>query len=93
MKMIIYKFYADWCEPCRILSEELNKYSDIITNVNSDDPDSIELFKKYNIKKLPFIIFTDSEGKVLKRLSKGSEDRITLQKFENTYNELKNGNI
>lgn len=93
MKMIIYKFYADWCEPCKKLSEELNKYSDIITDIDSDDPDNIELFKKYNVKKLPFIIFADSEGNVLKRLSKGSEDRITLQKFEHIYNELKNGNI
>lgn len=94
MKMIIYKFYADNCEPCKILSEELKPVEDLITPVNKDDPDNIGLFLEFNVKKIPFIVFVNSEDrKVLKRLSKGSSDRITLDKFKKVLEELTDGII
>jgi len=88
--MIIYKFYADWCNPCKELTEELKEFSDKITEVNVDDIDDAGLFVKYNVKKMPFIIFTDVEGNVLKRLSGGSEGRITKEKFVKVWDSLIN---
>lgn len=89
MKMIIYKFYSDTCEPCKILAEELKPVEHLFTNVNKDDVDNIDLFLEFNVKKIPFIVFVDPDSRsVLKRLSKGSDERITLQKFEQTLNKL-----
>lgn len=96
MKMIIYKFYSDTCEPCKVLSEELKPVEHLLTNVNKDNIDNLDLFLEFNVKKIPFIVFVDPETRaVLKRLSKGSDDRITLQKFEQTLNGIleENGTI
>lgn len=88
--MKIYKFFADWCNPCKELTEELSEYKEHITNVDMDNIEDAGLFVKYNVKKIPFIIFTDDEGNILKRLSGGSEGKITKEKFTKVWDSLIN---
>lgn len=87
-KIKIYKFYADWCKPCNVLNKELEGCELDIISVNVDDADNLELVKKYKILKMPFIIFADENGEVIKRLSKGSDDRLTREKIEEEYKKL-----
>lgn len=87
--MNIFKFYANWCGPCNQLNSELEGTDLDITPVNIDDVNNYDLVKKYNIKKIPFVVFADKDGNVLKRLSKGSGDSLTRERIESEYNKLK----
>lgn len=67
--MKVYKFYAEWCNPCKSLSKKLES-SDIcdkITAIDCDN-DTDGLCDKYSIKSVPTIVFTDDEGNELDRL-------------------------
>jgi thioredoxin 1 len=60
-KNVIIDFYASWCPPCKIMSESLEDFSKTkpknveIYKVNVDDEST--LARKYNISKLPTILY------------------------------------
>ena len=49
--MKFYKFYADWCGPCRVLTNTLNKAQIEYEPINVDNNE--ELVKKYDIRTIP----------------------------------------
>lgn len=60
--MTVYKFYADWCGPCKALTGllEMNHLSDKVVPVDIDqDP---ELASKYGVRSLPTMVRVDSRG-------------------------------
>ena len=54
MKLEVLKFYADWCGPCRVLSQTL-KDVEGITNINVDKDQ--ETARKYGIRSVPTMVF------------------------------------
>ena len=84
--MKIYKFFANWCKSCITLNERLKNIDIPIESVDLDNATNINLVKKYNIIKIPTIIFVDDNGDVLKKLN-GS---ITRDHLEDVYNKLTN---
>lgn len=65
MKVEVIDFYADWCNPCKVMSPaiqalqeefpEENESGVKITKINVDsDP---EAAKKYNIRSIPTLVF------------------------------------
>lgn len=92
--MKIYKFFANWCLPCKALAIELQDFSFPMIDVDIDDADNIEIIDKFNIKKIPFIIVADAEDNIIKKVSGGSEGRITKERLYKTIETIKeNGNI
>lgn len=67
--MKIYKFFAEWCGPCKALSEKIEKsdIKDLITSIDCDE-DTDNLCSKYNVRSVPTIVFTDDEGNELDKL-------------------------
>lgn len=66
----ILKFSASWCHPCKILSDRLRTFDKVpIEEIDCDDKSNSELIKKYAIRNLPLLIFVDSEGRPMARLS------------------------
>lgn len=56
---ILLDFYANWCGPCKVLSNTLSKLSDeksdiIIKKINVEENEL--LCDQYQIKNLPYII-------------------------------------
>ena len=54
MKIEVLKFYANWCGPCRVLSQRLEKEKNITEiNVDTDHETAI----KYRIRNIPVLVF------------------------------------
>ena len=63
--MKFYKFYADWCGPCRILTTMLNKAQIEYEPINVDNNE--ELVEKYNIKTIPVFMAVKDDGTEINR--------------------------
>lgn len=64
-KVKLYKFYADWCMPCkqqiRILEQEPLSVELISVNVEEQE----ELASKFGVRNLPTLILADEEDNVI----------------------------
>ena len=63
--MKFYKFYADWCGPCRVLTNTLNKVQIEYEPINVDNNE--ELVEKYNIKTIPVFMVVKDDGTEIDR--------------------------
>ena len=63
--MKFYKFYADWCGPCRILTTMLNKAQIEYEPINVDSNE--ELVNKYDIKTIPVFMAVKDDGTEIDR--------------------------
>ena len=73
--MKFYKFYADWCGPCRILTTMLNKAQIEYEPINVDNNE--ELVKKYNIRTIPvFMAVNDNNIEIDRFVGVKSVDAI-----------------
>lgn len=60
--LVVVKFSAPWCGPCKKIAPEVEKLSEQYTNtlfysVDTDDDDSSEMVDKYNVTALPTFVF------------------------------------
>lgn len=62
------KFGAEWCQPCKSLSE-LIKSTDLkgttVQEINIDT--NLELVKQYNVRSIPLLIMFDTQGTEVSR--------------------------
>ena len=63
--MKFYKFYADWCGPCRILTTMLNKAQIEYEPINVDNNE--ELVIKYDIRTIPVFMAVKDDGTEIDR--------------------------
>ena len=72
---LIIDFYANWCGPCKVLSEAFDDISaekifDDVTVAKLNVDNHPEVAKSYNVMSLPTMVFTknnESDRKVAKR--------------------------
>ena len=58
--MKFYKFYADWCRPCKVLTTILNKAQIEYEPINVDNNE--ELVKKYDIRTIPVFMAVNDDN-------------------------------
>lgn len=67
--MKVLKFYADWCGPCKGLSQVIKNAGDKITmeveNVNIDE--NIFIAQEHKIRSVPTMVVVDADGKEIRR--------------------------
>ena len=81
--MKFYKFYADWCGPCRILTTMLNKAQIEYEPINVDNNE--ELVNKYNIKTIPVFIAVKDDGTEIDRFV-GVKSADAIKQWINSLN-------
>lgn len=68
--MKVYKFYADWCQPCKMLSKVIEDAGDKVTaeivNVNIDEQMATAI--SFNVRSVPAMVMVDENDKEIKRL-------------------------
>lgn len=80
MKKVL-KFYADWCQPCKILSKTLEdiKTEVVFEEINIDEKP--EVTRQYDVRGVPTMIMVEDDV-VVKRMS-GSRTKQELEKWLN----------
>ncbi len=67
--MKLLKFYAEWCQPCKMLSQIIKNAGDKIT-IPVEDVDidnNLMLSVDYKVRSVPTIVLLDDDGKEIKR--------------------------
>ena len=81
--MKFYKFYADWCGPCRILTTMLNKAQIGYEPINVDNNE--ELVNKYDIKTIPVFMAIKDDGTEIDRFV-GVKSADAIKQWINSLN-------
>lgn len=76
----LLKFYAPWCQPCKMLDKQLESFELSIPKHNIDIDIDVELAMLYKVRGIPTMIIVDEEGKEIKRVT-GSQTQETLTNF------------
>jgi thioredoxin 1 len=79
MSIEVLKFSASWCNPCKVLANNLSNV-DGITNIDVEE--NIELGAKYGVRKIPLIVFL-KDGKEVGR----SQGVITEEEYGKLLND------
>mgnify|MGYP000367841557 CR=1 FL=1 len=81
-KPAIIDFYADWCQPCKIVSpilEEIsNEYEGKLDVFKIDTEDQQELAAMFGIKSIPSILFIPKDEQP--QMAQGALPRETIEK-------------
>ena len=81
--MKFYKFYADWCGPCRILTTMLNKAQIEYEPINVDNNE--DLVNKYDIKTIPVFMAVKDDGTEIDRFV-GVKSTDAIKQWINSLN-------
>jgi thioredoxin 1 len=84
--MKILKFYAEWCKPCKVLSDLIYEMKEEIQNNNVTikevdcEEDEEDLCSEYNIRNIPTLIKVDEKNVEIDRIT-GTVTRDKLVEF------------
>ena len=80
----IIKFEADWCMPCKVLTNILKdkEFKDIeIKAINIEDDSSFELVQQYQIRNIPTLFYYQDDELIGKSVGLQTIEKI-LEIFE-----------
>lgn len=78
--MKLLKFYAEWCQPCKMLSRVMEDMDVGMPVENIDIDKDMDTAIKYGVRGVPMLVVVDDEGKEVKRKS-GYMNETVLQDF------------
>lgn len=82
-KLVLIDFYADWCEPCKLISPKLEEYAteypDIVV-LKVDIDENMDIANEYNVILMPTIIFI--KNKEMVSVFRGSQYEEVLSMIE-----------
>lgn len=79
-KVKLYKFYANWCGPCKQQAKLLEETPINVELINVNIEEEEELTKKFGVRNLPTLLLVDDEDNIIK-----SWHRLTNPQDINTF--------
>lgn len=67
--MKLLKFYADWCQPCKMLSKIMEDVDLGVPVENIDIDANMETAKKYGVRGVPMLALVEDDGAVIRTRS------------------------
>ena len=64
MKLI--KFYAEWCQPCKMLSRIMEDIDLGVPIENIDIDKNMDIAMQYGVRGVPMLVLVDEQGNTLK---------------------------
>jgi thioredoxin 1 len=82
--MKLLKFYAEWCQPCKMLSKVMESVELDVPVSNIDIDKSMDTAIKYGVRGVPMLILVDEEGTAIRSKSgyMSEEDLVKFVKGE-----------
>jgi len=65
-KVKLYKFYADWCGPCKQQSKLFTDTPICVDLVDVNVEEQEDLASKFNVRNLPTLILVDDEDNIIR---------------------------
>jgi len=76
----IYKFYADWCGPCRMYAPTFDKvakkYDNQVEYHNINVDEQPEIAQKYNVRSIPYTVLVKEDGSTVNKVGILSEIEV-----------------
>ena len=63
----VLKFYADWCQPCKMLSKNLEEIQTDVIIENIDIDEKMEIAQEYGIRGVPTMVMLDENVEVKRK--------------------------
>ena len=79
--MQLLKFYADWCQPCKNLSEVMAKVELPWKVVEIDIEKNMEDAIYYGVRMLPTLVLLDEDNNVVKKVTGSMTETHFKQAF------------
>lgn len=78
-------FWAQWCQPCRMMLPVVEKLVESgvpVDKIDIENPDNTDLVAKYGIKSIPAMVLVDENGEVLEKLVGMNPESRYVELFE-----------
>ena len=86
---VLLDFYATWCNPCKVVSKQLDLYENEVTEVkvvrfDIEKPENIKISQEFGIRNLPTLVYLE-DGKVVDKVL-GVKNLAQLKELTNINN-------
>jgi thioredoxin 1 len=75
---VLLDFYADWCQPCKMIAPVLDRVRDQIkvVKINIDGGTVAGLAQKYNVSSIPTLVFFKKGQEVFRHVGLLNEQQL-----------------
>lgn len=92
-KIIVNKFSATWCGPCRVMKKtvdkvkEMEEFKEVTFNeYDVDEDSSLDLVNKFSIKSLPTLIICDENNEEIGKIIGNVTEAFLVQSLKDYIN-------